>query len=91
MADKEHFWEEQLTNLKGRIEAIREAARQKGPDVLDRYAGDLERLLEKYDAARYKFTLLRKGSGDALTELRAGFERALTDLKSAVTRAKNKF
>lgn len=91
MQDHESFWEEQLAGLKAKIEATREAAREKGPEVLDHYAGELERLLDKYDTARYKFTLLRKGSGDALAELRDGFEQALTDLKSAVTKAKDKF
>ena len=93
MTGKEHFgidWEEQLAQWKAKIEATRETARQKGPQVLDRYAGELERLLEKYDAARYKLTLLRMGGGDALAELREGFESALADLKSAVTRAKDK-
>ena len=91
MRETEHFWEEQLANIRAKIDATREAARQKGPEVLDRYAGELERLLEKYDAARYKFTLLRKGSGDALAELRDGFEQAMTDLKAALTKAKDKF
>lgn len=91
MRDNEHFWEEQLANLRAKIEATRDAAKQKGPEVLDRYAGELERLLDKYDAARYKFTLLRKGSGDALAELREGFEQALSDLKTAVTKARDKF
>lgn len=94
MTDKEHSIfdvEEQLARLKARIESIRESAKEKGPEVLDRYAGELERLLDKYDTARYKLTLLRKGGGDALTELRDGFEQALTDLKSAVSKAKGKF
>jgi F0F1-type ATP synthase membrane subunit b/b' len=91
VGDKERFWEEQLATLKAKIEATREAARQKGPEVLDHYAGELERLLDKYDAARYQYTLLRKSGGDALTELRQGFEQALADLKTAVSRAKDKF
>jgi hypothetical protein len=94
MVDKEHSFfdvEEQLARLKARIEAIRESVRQKGPAALDRYAGELERLLDKYDAARYKLTLLRKGGGDALSELREGVEHALADLKAAVTKAKDKF
>lgn len=81
----------QLAYIKDKIEALRSAARQKGPEVIDRYTGELERLLEKYETARYKLTLLRKGGGDALSELREGFESALSDLKSAVTRAKERF
>jgi len=94
MTDKEHGLfdlEEQLARLKARIETFRETAREKGPAVIDRYAGDLERLLDKYDAARYKLTLLRKGGGDALSELREGVDQALADLKQAVTRARDKF
>lgn len=94
MADNEHAdggGEEQLAFLKAKIESIRIAARQKGPEILDHYAGELERLLDKYDAARYKLTLLRKGGGDALSELKEGFEDALTDLKRAMAKAKDKF
>ena len=94
MVDKERFilgLEEQLAHLKARIEAVRASARQKGPEVIDRYAGELEPLLDKYDAARYKLTLLRKGGGDALVELREGFEHALADLKAALAKAKDKF
>jgi len=94
MPDKEHSVfdvEEQLARLKARIEGFRDTAKEKGPEVLDRYTGELERLLDKYDAARYKLTLLRKGGEDALAELRDGFDQALTDLKAAVTKAKDKF
>jgi len=83
--------EEQLATYKAKIEQARETAREKGPDYFDRWAGDLEHLLEKYDKARYRLTLFRKGGGDALAELREGFENALTDLKAALTRAKDKF
>lgn len=94
MADKERSagnFDTQLAYIKERIESLKAAATAKGPEVLDHYAGDLERLLEKYETARYKLTLLRKGSGDALSELRGGFENALTDVKTAVTKAWNKF
>ncbi len=83
--------EEQLAAYKTRIEKAREAAKKKGPDYFDRWAGDLEHLLEKYDKARYKLTLLRKGGEGALAELREGFDQALGDLKSALNRAKDKF
>ena len=94
MDGKDRFgggWDAQLAFFKDKIESLRNAARQKGPEVVDRYTGELERLLEKYDAARYKLTLLRKGGGDALVELREGFEHALADLKAAVTKARDKF
>lgn len=83
--------EEQLAKYKTKIEEARESARQKGPDYFDRWAGELEHMLEKYDKARYKLTLLRKGGGDALAELREGFESALGELKAAMTRARGKF
>lgn len=83
--------EEQLSTYKAKIEEARETARQKGPDFFDRWTGELEHVLEKYDKARYKLTLLRKGGGDALAELRDGFEGALGELRAALIRAKGKF
>jgi len=94
MGDKDSFgvkMEEQLAAYKAKIEEARVQAKDKGQDFFDRWSGDLEQLLEKYDKARYKLTLLRKGSGDALVELRHGVEHALTDLKSAFAKAKDKF
>lgn len=94
MGDKDQFgvkMEEQLAAYKAKIEEARTQAKSKGQDFFDRWSGDLEQLLEKYDKARYKLTLLRKGSGDALVELRHGVEHALADLKESVTKAKNKF
>ncbi len=94
MDDKESFgvrMESQLAAYKAKIEAARSEAKNKGPDFFERWAGDLEHLLEKYDKARYKLTLLRKGGGDALAELRDGVENALGELKTALGRAKEKF
>ncbi len=94
MDDKERFgssMEEQLAQWKSKIEEAKQAARKKGPDFFERYAEELERLLEKYDAARYKLTLFRKGSSGALSELKDGFDKALVELKSAVNKAKEKF
>jgi len=94
MTEKEPFgvsMEKQLAAYKAKIEAARQEAREKGPDFFDRWTGDLEHLLEKYDKARYKLTLLRKGSGDALAELRGGVEHALEDLKAAFAKARDKF
>ncbi len=94
MDDKKPFgvdMEELLEEYKAKIEAARETAKKKGPDSFERWAGELEHMLEKYDKARYKLTLLRKGGGDALTELREGFEGALSELKAAILRAKDKF
>jgi hypothetical protein len=83
--------EERLAAYKAKIEEARKAAREKGPDFFERWTGELEHLLEKYDKARYKLTLLRKGGGDALTELREGFEHAMAELKTSLTKAKGKF
>lgn len=94
MDDKERFgvsMEEQLAAYKARIEAARAEAKDKGQDFFDRWSGDLEHLLDKYDKARYRLTLLRKGGGDALAELRSGFDLALADLKAAFAKAKDKF
>ncbi|MHC1788172.1 sll1863 family stress response protein [Solidesulfovibrio sp.] len=94
MDDKDRFgvsMEEQLAAYKAKIEAARLEAKDKGQDFFDRWSGDLEHLLEKYDKARYKATLLRKGSGDALVELRHGVEHALADLKAAFAKARDKF
>ena len=94
MDDKEPFgvsMEDQLARYKARIEAARTEAKKKGPDFFERWTDDLEHLLEKYDKARYKLTLLRKGSGDALSELREGFENAMGELKAAMVKAKGKF
>jgi hypothetical protein len=83
--------EELLAGYKAKIDSASKEAKEKGPDYFDRWAGELEHMLEKYDKARYKLTLLRKGGGDALAELREGFEHALGELKEAVGRAKGKF
>jgi len=94
MGEKDHFgvsMEEQLAAYKAKIEEARVQAKDKGPDFFDRWSGDLEHLLDKYDKARYKLTLLRKGSGDALVELRHGMESALGELKSAFAKARGKF
>ena len=94
MGEKDHFgvsMEEQLAAYKTKIEEARVQAKDKGPDFFDRWSGDIEHLLDKYDKARYKLTLLRKGSGDALVELRHGMEGALAELKSAFAKAKGKF
>ncbi|EFL51576.1 conserved hypothetical protein [Solidesulfovibrio fructosivorans JJ]] len=83
--------EEQLATYKTKIEEAKKEAQGKGPDSFDRWTGELEHLLDTYDKARYKLTLLRKGGGDALAELREGFESALGDLKAALRRARSKF
>ena len=94
MGEKDQFgvsMEEQLAAYKAKIEDARVQAKDKGPDFFDRWSGDLEHLLNTYDKARYKLTLLRKGSGDALVELRHGMENALAELKNAFAKAKGKF
>jgi len=94
MDDKDRFGvslEEQLAAYKAKIETARAEAKDKGQDFFDRWSGDLEAMLEKYDKARYKLTLLRKGGGDAVAELRHGMEQALGELKAAFAKARDKF
>ena len=94
MPEREKFsaqMEEKLSHLKERIDATKSRAEAKGNSYFAHYEADLAKLESKYDHARYKLTLLRKGGGDALAELRDGVESALGDLKAALTRAKDKF
>ncbi|MDQ7833725.1 MAG: hypothetical protein RDU30_18510 [Desulfovibrionaceae bacterium] len=94
MDDKDRFGvnlEDQLAKWKAKIDESKAAAEKKGPAFFDRYAADLEKMLGKYEAARYKLTLLRKGGSDALHDLKEGFEGAFTELKTAVTKALDKF
>jgi len=69
MDDKDQFGvslEDQLAKWKAKIDASKAQAEKKGPIFFDRYAADLEKMLGKYEKARYKLTLLRKGGSDAL-------------------------
>ncbi|QLA17013.1 hypothetical protein [Desulfolutivibrio sulfoxidireducens] len=94
MEGKEPFGtnlEEQLAKWKAKIDASKAEAEKKGPAFFDRYAADLEKMLGKYENARYKLTLLRKGGAEALHDLKEGFEGAFTELKTAVTKALDKF
>lgn len=94
MPDREKFaaqMDEQLRNLKAKIDATKSKAEARGQEFIGKYEQDLERLESKYDLARYKLSLLRKGGKDALNELREGVEKAFHDLKDAVGRAKDRF
>jgi DNA-binding protein HU-beta len=93
MGDKDPFGvslEDQLARWKAKIDDSKAEAEKKGPAFFDRYAADLEKMLGKYETARYKLTLLRKGGSDALHDLKEGFEGAFGELKSAVTKALDK-
>jgi len=73
MEGKEPFGtnlEEQLAKWKAKIDASKAEAEKKGPAFFDRYAADLEKMLGKYENARYKLTLLRKGGAEALHDLK---------------------
>jgi archaellum component FlaC len=83
--------EEQLKHFKEKIDATKAKAETKGQEFIQGYEKDLEKLESKYELARYKLTLLRKGGKSAWEELRTGFEHAFHDLKDAVTKAKEKF
>ena len=94
MSEHEKFndqMEEQLKVMKTRIEGAKTTAKAKGRDFFARYETELAKLESKYDLARYKLTLLRKGGQSAWTEMKGGFERAYHDLKEALGKASNKF
>jgi len=94
MADREKFriqMEEQLGHIKEKIDATKSKAETRGQDFIKKYETDLSRLESQYDLARYKLSLLRKGSQSAWGELREGLDRAVHDLKDALAKAKEKF
>ncbi|WP_027186222.1 hypothetical protein [Desulfovibrio inopinatus] len=94
MEEKQKFgvqMEEKLKDWKQKIDGAKQSVSQKEGDYLEKYAGDLERLTEKYDAARYSLTLLQKASGGAWGELKEGFDKAYDDMKKAVTKAFERF
>lgn len=94
MPDREKFsaqMEEQLKHIRERLDAAKGTAEIRGNTALEHYEEGLEKLEAKYDLARYKLTLLRKGSGSAWKDLRLGFENAYHDLKEALGKAKGKF
>ncbi len=91
--DKEQFgvsMEKELAKWKTRISEGEAEAKKKGPDYFERYMGDLQKLLDKYETAKYKLALFRKGSGDALHDLKGGVEKAFAELKAAAGKAKTK-
>jgi len=94
MPDREKFsvhMDEQLRKIKASIDGAKAKAEAKGQDFIQHYEQDLTKLESKYDLARYKLSLLRKGSQSAWTEMREGFERAYHDLKEAMGKALDKF
>jgi DNA-binding protein HU-beta len=94
MPDREKFgaqMEEQLSHLKAKIDNTKAKAESKGQAFLNKYENDLTKLESKYDLARYKLSLLRKGSQSAWHELKDGIENAMHDLKDALGKAKDKF
>jgi hypothetical protein len=94
MPEREKFsaqMDEQLKHVKSRIDGAKARAEARGQDFLKNYEQDLAKLESKYDLARYKLSLLRKGGQSAWIELREGCERAYHDLKEAMGRAMDKF
>lgn len=83
--------DEQLKHFKEKIDATKAKAENRGQEFIKGYEQDLEKLESKYELARYKLTLLRKGGKSAWSELKSGFENAFHDLKEAVGKAKEKF
>ena len=94
MSEHEKFnaqMEERLKAMKTKIDDAKTKAATRGRDFFERYEKDLAKLESKYDLARYKLTLLRKGGQSAWIEMKGGFERAYHDLKEALSKASNKF
>jgi len=94
MSEHEKFnaqMEEQLKAMKAKLDDAKTTAETKGRDFFARYEKDLAKLESKYDLARYKLTLLRKGGQSAWGEVKSGFERAYHDLREALNKASNKF
>lgn len=94
MPEREKFnarMEEQLKHFKEKIDATKTKAEARGQDYISHYEQDLTKLESKYELARYKLSLLSKGSKSALSELKDGFEKAFQDLKEALGKAKDKF
>ncbi len=98
MPEQEKFgvqMEEKLHKVKETIDSIKckakTKAETKGNSFLGNYEEDLAKLESKYDHARYKLTLLRKGGASAWHELKEGVDKAYHDLKDALAKAKEKF
>ncbi|GAB6036314.1 hypothetical protein JCM15519_08730 [Fundidesulfovibrio butyratiphilus] len=83
--------EEQLKQLKAKIDATKSKADSSGQGYLQLFEEDLTKLESKYDLARYKLSLLSKGGKSAWDELKDGVERAVADLREALGKAKEKF
>jgi len=83
--------ENELSKWKAHIEEAEVEAKKKGPDFFERYMGDLQKMLDKYETAKLKLSLFRKGSGEAVLDLKKGVENAFHELKTAVLKAKDKF
>ncbi len=94
MEDKQRFgaqMEEKLSELKHKIDNAKQSLTDSEGNFLEKYEGDLARLTEKYDATRYKLTLLQKASGSAWEELKTGFDKAYDDVKQAFAKAMERF
>ncbi|GFK92415.1 hypothetical protein NNJEOMEG_00240 [Fundidesulfovibrio magnetotacticus] len=94
MPEREKFgvqMEEQLERLREKIDKVKTKAEARGEGSIGKFEEKLSRLESKYDLARYKLTLLRKGGGSAWGELKEGFENAFHELKDALSKAKGKF
>jgi len=94
MPEREKFsaqMEEQLRHLREKIDAAKARAENRGQESISKFEEKLGKLESKYDLARYKLSLLRKGSQSAWGELKEGFDNAFHDLLDAVNKAKDKF
>jgi nucleoid DNA-binding protein len=90
---KEYFrgMERQLEDLKEKLEDYRAKSETLGNDAKALYKENAKRLSEVMEEVRYKFTLLKSGSGGAIEELKKGADGAFAELKAAFQRAWGKF
>jgi len=94
MPEREKFgvqMDEQLKKLREKIDNTKSRAESRGQDFIGKYESELTKLESKYDLARYKLSLLRKGGQSAWGELKEGVDKAFHDLKDAVSKAREKF
>ncbi|MFZ5428228.1 MAG: hypothetical protein ACOZEN_14780 [Thermodesulfobacteriota bacterium] len=94
MPEREQFgvrMDEKLKKFREKIDKTKAKAEARGQDFFGKYESELGKLESKYDLARYKLSLLRKGGQSAWEELKEGVDNAFHDLKDAIGKAKEKF
>lgn len=94
MPEREQFgvrMDEKLKKFREKIDKTKSKAEARGQDFFCKYESELGKLESKYDLARYKLSLLKKGGQSAWEELKEGVDNAFHELKDAIGKAKEKF